>query len=75
MKKNLSIVGTLCVTMGLLMATGIEQNLWQGVCVLFLLGAGALAINRAERVGKEAKTGRTMPKVCNYERSTYEDAA
>jgi hypothetical protein len=53
MKKNyLPIVGAVCVSLGMLMATGVDYNLWQGFYALVLMGVGAWAFNRHDRLTK-----------------------
>lgn len=71
MKKKLSVIGVVLLTIGMLMATGVDQEPVQAIYALILTAAGAWAFNRAERIGKNEQSGRTMP----IERSTEEDAA
>ena len=70
MKKKLSVIGVVLLTIGMLMATGVDQEPVQAIYALILTAAGAWAFNRSERIGKQGKNGRTMP----IERSE-EDAA
>ena len=56
MKKNLlPIVGAVCVSLGMLMATGVDYNLWQGFYALMLMGAGAYCFNRHDRMSRESE--------------------
>lgn len=71
-KKNLSIVGILCLSLGLLMATGVPQNMWQGVCAVVLLGAASWALNRADRMGVAEKSA---SKAKREKLASYRDAA
>ena len=60
MRKNiLPIVGAICVSLGMLMATGVDYNPWQAVYALVLMGAGAWAFNRHDRLTKTNTTTKT----------------
>lgn len=51
MKKSyrLPIVGAVCIAIGMLMATGIETNMWQGVYAMMFMGAGILCVHKWEQ--------------------------
>ena len=70
MKKNhFAIIGAVCMCAGMLIATGIEQNLWQGVIALVLMGAGVCAIRKWESADKPASS------IQGFKSSTYRQAA
>jgi len=57
MKKSyrLPIVGAVCIAIGMLMATGIETNLWQGVYALMFMVAGILCVHKWEQAQEPAQ--------------------
>ena len=68
--KNLSILGIILLTLGILIATGVDQNEAQLFYALMFTGSGTYVLNRCQRLSRQEKNGRTMP----IERSE-EDAA
>ena len=54
MKTTLLIAGAILLPLGLLMMTGVDQNMMQAVYGLAMVGAGAWCFNHADAMGKKS---------------------
>ena len=66
MKTTLLIAGAILLPLGLLMMTGVDQNMMQAVYGLAMVGAGAWCFNRADAMGKSAKSTPIKDAARNY---------